>query len=487
MNIYALPNHYYDLVNLDTNSIGDVTFSTLDEYLYKFPDQKRLLTGYIKRMDTSVDISELHDLFCDFGIVSYFSSETHQERLETDRVYKLITERYVKNPIVWTSSTQRIQSHYFDSKYLKIGKYQKIARKNAHQYFNMQSTNNVINYSKVRTTNNIDKHNKYFTDRYILEGVLKGFVQKNIDSEYVVVVYDQVIEIYIPHKHASIQIEFTKWDSKVFLIWGYGTKARKKSESFNEIFTILNDERSLLKFVQDFRGLDNGFIDKYADRLAKIKSEHKHTINLMVGNIKYTIRELFKEESCTYFTPEINTYIIHHGSPERMHVTKSGNILRIHRHINYGSPDEIRYCSYSISDKDFTKVALTLFNLGVINVSLGKTIDDNFDYGLLANGQMKNFALSFMKVPTTEASKMFDDYERFGAHLRGEIEKNPNPTDTRVFKDYSVIPENTFFELVSYKTDKVRHKSEKGKKQNVKYNTIKMFLDEYKKDIEFFS
>lgn len=487
MNIYALPNYYYDRVVMDISDIGGVKFSTLDEYLFKFPSHKRLLTGYVKRLNGDIEISKLYELFKDFDKVDYFHSEKHAELMESDYLYKLITDRYVKNPIIWTTTTQRVQSYYFDSKYLKVGKFQKIARKNAHQYFNMQSTNNVIDFSKVRTMGNVDRHNKFFTERFLLEGILKKFVEKYIGSDYTVVTYSNVIEIYSFKKHATLQIEFSDWDSKVYLIWGHGVKSRKKSDSFNDIFFLLNDDQNLMDFYRGLHDLDDGFIRKYLERFESLKDEHQHTVNIMVGNIKYTIRELFKDPLDTYFTPDINAYAIHNGVCERLHIIRSGRVLRLHRHLNYNTSEEIKLCSYSIQEKDFNKLAGALFDLGVINVSAGNTVDDNFDYSLLSSRQMDNFALSFMKVPTTEASKMFNDYELFIDQLKEFVAKNPNPKDTRVFKKYDEIPENTFFELTSYKRDKIRHIEEKNRKQKDKYITIKMFLDEYRKDIDFFS
>lgn len=487
MKIYALPNNYYDKVILDTKKIDDVSFGTLDEYLYRFPLHKRLVTAYVKRLDVTINISTLHDLFCDFDKIGYYDSDVHAERMESDDIYNFVTNRHVRNPIVWTTSTQRIQSYYFDSKYLKIGKYQSIARKNAHQYFKMQSTNNVINFSKVRTLDNIDKHNRYFTDRFKLEGLLKNFVESHIGTQYVVVVYDQTIEIRVESKNATIQIEFTKWDCEIYLIWGDGLRSRKKSNSFNDIFSVLKDNATIFDFYKNVVSLGDDYIKKYIESLNSLKKEHEHTINIMVGNIKYSIRELFKEPLETYFTPTINAYAIHNGVPERIYISRSAKTLRINRFVDFNTPNEIVHCTYTIGEKNFTKIAMFLFNMGVINVSLGDNIDDNFDYGLLAKGIQKNFAISFMKVPTTEASKMFNDFERFSKELDRCIFDNPNPEDTRVFKKYDEIPENTYFELMSYKNDRVRHIEEKVKKQREKFITANQFLEEYKKDIGYFS
>lgn len=496
MQIYELKDNIREKVILDVNIIGTKSIISFDHYLYQFPLTKTLVYSYVKYSKSSLNISELHKMFSLWNTIEWFSSDEHHSLMKTDKWYKKVYVRYVRNVFTWTTSIQPMQSHFFDAKYLLIGEYQSIAKTCAKTYFDSQFNHYTIPYSTIKYLETINLHNAWFLDRNKIENEFFTSILKNIhfNNSLRITWYYKYIEFYDDSSTLTLQFCLNEYSIDTKLIWPVGSSKH-----------VSKDNNSLLKFFQRhssvfalYQKLSNSLthIQSYFAKLNSNINKHSHSYELLLGVMTNFISDLHNKVECAYLEDHrVTGYAIHQNSIERVSFHAKNNTLRMYRKIKWcddvlNRNDTIAYSSYMMKAKSIEEQSIELLHSGFICWSHIEERYSFYDFELLSTGKSKEFAIQYFKMPPIDAMQLFEPYiyqlNLLDAEIQHCIESNSIIEDTRC-KDIEDDYISTTFELKSKSKDEDEFKSSRKRKLNMKRQHISKFIKTYKQQIQHFT
>lgn len=483
--------------NMDVMQIGHLGTKSLDQYLFNFPLQKQLAYAYLKNVgSTPVKISYLHSLFKEFDRVIYFKSKEHKQRMKDDEIYKKIVNRYVRNPWTWVTSMQPMQPYFFDSKYLKIGQFQKIAKRCADTYFNVQLMHYTIPYSKIKTKDHMSNHNEWWIERQKIEKSYFNNLLKplRISTKLRYKWFHRYLEFYDTVSTLTLQFEISQFEVKMHIIWPRGSKKRSRKESQYQIMKLIQRYQELFALYQK---LSNDRMERctYLDATKSVDEKFPETFKMLKGTMVHFLEDIHNQNGSAYINDqEVQCYLVHQGSVESCVLAARRGKIRLYRTIKLlNDPlertDTIDLCSYLIPEKDIESQAAELLYIGMLNIGDKRELHTMYDYELLATGKSKEFALQYFKLPSIDAMKFFSDYEEQLELLKVEIqyyeENDLQVEDTRDFSSEKLdYPLTTYFEWDKFNTDPVRFDRDREKFSIEKDNRIKDFVKKNKHTLD---
>ena len=494
MILYEIKQELRDLVIIDINIIDDIEFVSFDEYLFRFPQQKKLVYAYLKECTEPIELSKLHKKFKWFGNLEWLlQNPVHQYEQEFDKKYAKVVNKYVRNPYTWVSSMINVQPYLFDAKYLLIGQYQDIAEKCAWAYFNTQSMQYPGIYNEVRTLDGLQQHNDWFIERLSIE---KEFFDNilsfmTFSSSLRVKSYYKYIEVYDDASTLTMQFELTATEIITRVIFPKGSKNRGRKGSTSLVMKLFSNYRELFQLWGRLSAAYDT-ITTYLGRLDALNIERSNTYNRLFITTKQVLTDFMMKDSGTYMDDEhyLNLYSVTNGSVERWTISfsKKCKNVRLHRKIKFlndklNRTDEIQFSSYNLGH-DIDKISHFLLMSGFINIGHVKARHNFYDYELLATGKSDTFALQFLKLPQLLASNVFAKYVACQDILSSEVEhlisSGLDAKDTRYKRKHKATNITTYFEWYYRQQDQEKFDSERSVRYQEKQRLIKNFTQTYK-------
>lgn len=488
----------YDLKNLrdfciiDVEQIDAKLTTSLDQFMYNFPEIKTLAYAYLKYSNKPIKISTLHLMFKQFNKIEWFDSVEHLSLLKSDEIYKKVVSRYVRNKWTWISSTLPIQSHLFDAKYLLIGTYQKVALECSNDYYKTVSMHYCAPYNNLRSLEFVS-NNELFIERNRIESeffneLLRKF---NFNQKLIVKWYYKFIEFYDTTTKLTLQFELNEDESRMMVIWPRGTGKQCRYTSSSQIFKLLQRYPELFNLYQTIFNSRHR-IAQYLTDLINLNIKYRTIYDKMLLSTVTVLEDLYAQNEATYIDNErIDMYFVHHESIERVGVLVKKGRLRLYRRIkilndNMNRHDELMYCSYRLPQKDIESQARELIQMGFMNIGDVEQKHTMYDYELLATRKSSEYLLQFLKLPAVDAMKLFTKYEDQLNALKAEvqyIEANSIQTpDTRVQKDHFKEDYiSTYFEYQALCTKSAEFIESRKQKLNTKRKRIREFVNRLEK------
>ena len=489
MILYELKHDLRDRCELDIKSIDDKTVNSLDEYLFRFPRQRKLAYAYLKSMsaDSTIAISKLHALFKDFDDLEWLlHSTTHKKRKLNDEIYSNVVQKYIRNPYTWVSSMVHVQPYLFDAKYLLLGQFQSVADRCTWAYINTQSMHYAGIHNKVRTLEGLEKHNHWFVDKLAIE---KKFYDKllkrfNFSAALRIKAYSRWIEVYDDVSKLCLQFELHPLEIRLKIIFPVGSRQRgrkinntltmKLLSRYYELFTLYN---TLTSSQSD--------VAAYLNALSANNELRSDTYSRLHASLVQVLSDFVDKSKGSYFDDEklLNLYAVNSNSVERyaIAISRKYKRLRIYRKVKilndkFNRTDDICLSSYSIWGTDIEYWAHELLAMGIINIGHVTEKHSLYDYELLATGKSQTFALQFLKLPQVQATRIFEQYESMQDLLQSEVnyllDNNRDATDTRTWSKLPATKINTYFEWLHKCLDNDKFEEERKSRLSAKNASI---------------
>lgn len=429
--IYHLEDSIRDSCIVDINEIDGHTIRSLDEYAFRFKVNWILVYGYLKTCKKPTKLSYLHKIFTGNHTLEHFDSAKHLKYYAEDEDYRNVINKYVRNKYTWCKTMSPLQSYFFDSKYLLMGNYQKIAKKNAMSFFTSQNTHYSVMINRFKVSQkHVDYYNIFFEEKKALEKQFYNEYLKQYNNPNLTFLFHyNKIEIFDKVSQLFLQIELNHggiYDSKICF-----STNKKKNRTVDESkrlalnIIVKNPDISHL-YNRLITGEGVAYVNNYLNQVdaLKLTDQYQHlfvSYESLIKDIKN------REESC-YFDDEyfIDTYLVHNKYYEKVRVNKifSGEDIRLSRIVNFkldGEYTEMELKSFrlkgDIREQTEYFIMSDLLNIGHVNRE-----HNTFEYELMCQGDHVDYMIAFMREPTLDATRLFNDYVEVQRSMELDVE-----------------------------------------------------------------
>lgn len=434
--LYYIPNEFRRNIIVDRKSIDGVKVRTIDEYLLNFPESKKLVYEYIKKVDEPVKLSYVHKLFANQ------STELHwynRKSIQNDPIAKRVVEKLVYDAWTWKYGVRTVQNVIFDAKYLLVEDKRLIAKKCVDIYMQAQSTHVLSHKTTLRSFEHREKHNKYFEFR---QRITKTFFEKTILKDVVFpntihmnYMYD-FIELYDETSKMTLRCTLREsMDNDIRLIFPNSKGSRRK---------YTTNPRSIMSFARKYpdvnRMIDNidmnsNEIINYHQTLRQLKIEYSSTYKQCVASLRHILEE-YKEQTNYLDVHRLGMVFVHPHAVETTWFKFSGttNRLSFYKSTYYAKNDKttedendwLRHTTRTQTEKGFEtteQVAEYLIDLGFMNIFYTKREPIMTEYFLLAQGFIDHrYTMMFLMSTVCEGQFILEPYLEKENELKQDYE-----------------------------------------------------------------